>query len=70
MANIVINENSGAATGGIRDLLRWEGVALFVGSTSFYFFSDASWKLYVLLFLVPDLSLLGYLADSRTGAIV
>jgi len=70
MANIVINENSGAATGGIRDLLRWEGVALFCGATLFYFFSGASWGLYVLLFLAPDLSFLGYLAGPRIGAIV
>jgi hypothetical protein len=29
-----------------------------------------SWLVFVLLFLVPDLSFLAYLANSRTGAIV
>jgi hypothetical protein len=68
MANIIINENSGAATGGVRDLLRWEGLALFVGMTLFYFFSGAPWQVYALLFFVPDLSMLGYLAGPRIGA--
>jgi hypothetical protein len=70
MPNIIINENSGAATGGVRDLLRWEGVTLFVGPTLFYLFSGAPWQVYALLFLVPDLSMLGYLAGPRVGAVV
>jgi hypothetical protein len=68
MANIVINENSGAATGGVRDLLRWEGVALFIGMTLFYLVSGASWTYYALFFFVPDLSFLAYLAGPRIGA--
>jgi hypothetical protein len=68
MANIVINENSGAATGTVRDLLRWEGLALFVGMTLFYWISGASWVAYALFFFVPDLSLLAYLAGPRIGA--
>jgi hypothetical protein len=68
MANIVINENSGAATGGVRDLLRWEGVALFIGMTLFYWISGAPWIYYALFFFVPDLSFLAYLAGPRIGA--
>jgi hypothetical protein len=68
MANIVINENSGAATGGVRDLLRWEGVALFVGMTLFFWISGASWWIYAIFFFVPDLSMLAYLAGPRIGA--
>ena len=68
MANIMLDENSGAATGGVRDLLRWEGLALFVGMTLFYFLSGAPWQAYALLFFVPDLSMLGYLAGPRIGA--
>lgn len=70
MTNIVTSETSGAAIGGVRDLLRWEGVALFGGSTLFYLFSGASWGLYALLFLVPDLSFAAYLAGPRIGAVV
>jgi hypothetical protein len=68
MTNIVINENSGAATGGVRDLLRWEGVALFVGMTLFYWISGGPWQIYALFFFVPDLSMLAYLAGPRIGA--
>lgn len=70
MPNIIINEHSGAATGGVRDLLRWEGVTLFVGPTLFYFLSGAPWQGYALLFFAPDLSMLGYLAGPRIGAII
>jgi hypothetical protein len=68
MANIMINENSGAATGGVRDLLRWEGVALLIGMTLFYWISGGSWLLYALFFFVPDLSFIAYLAGPRFGA--
>lgn len=68
MANIPINENSGAATGGVRDLLRWEGVTLFVGMTLFYWISGASWLHYALVFFLPDLAFLAYLAGPRIGA--
>ena len=70
MANIGINETSGAATGGVLMLLRWEGVTLFVGPTVFYLFSGAPWSLYALLFFAPDLSFLAYLAGPRVGAFV
>ncbi|UZE51664.1 DUF4260 domain-containing protein [Rhodopseudomonas sp. P2A-2r] len=66
----VTNEINGAATGGVLSLLRWEGVALFIGSTLFYFISGAPWTLYAVLFLAPDLSFLGYLAGPRIGAFV
>jgi hypothetical protein len=70
MANIGTNETSGAATGGVLLLLRWEGVTLFAGPTVFYLFSGAPWSLYALLFLAPDLSFLAYLAGARVGAFV
>ena len=70
MTNIAINENSGAATGGVRDLLRWEGVALFAGMTLFFWISGAPWQIYALFFFVPDLSFLAYLAGPRVGAAI
>ena len=68
MANIIINEHSGAATGGVRDILRWEGAALFAGMSLFFWISGASWLIYALFFFVPDLSFLAYLAGPRIGA--
>lgn len=49
-------------------LLRLEGlVALAVGIVA-YAQLDASWWLFALLFLVPDISMIGYLKDARLGA--
>jgi hypothetical protein len=61
---------AGAATGGLRTLLRLEGLTLFVGMTLLYAVWDGSWWVYALLFLAPDLSFLGYLAGARPGAIL
>ena len=61
---------TGAATGGVRMLLRLEGLTLFAGMTLLYAIWDGSWWVYAILFLVPDLSFAGYLAGPRVGAIV
>src|SRR6266571_3861609 len=60
----------GAATGGVRTLLRLEGLTLFIGMTLLYGLWDGSWWVYFLLFLVPDLSFAAYLAGPKAGAIV
>ena len=51
-------------------LLRFEGAALAILAMVLYRELGASWWLFVLLFLVPDLSMLGYLAGTRVGAAV
>lgn len=48
--------------------LRAEGAAALMLSLAFYGAINASWWLYLALFLVPDLSMLGYLAGPRAGA--
>jgi len=58
----------GFAAGGVRTLLRLEGAAAFAAALALYGHSGFSWPAFALLFLTPDLSMLGYLADSRTGA--
>jgi|SRR5277367_2180442 len=52
-----------------RPLLHLEGAAVFALSLLAYHWSHGSWPLFAVLFLVPDVSLLGYLADARWGAI-
>lgn len=42
-------------------LLRLEGAALFVAALAGYWLSGASWGLFAVLILAPDLSMLGYL---------
>lgn len=60
---------TGAATGGVRILLRLEGLVLLLGMTLLYAQWEGSWLVYVLLFFAPDLSFAGYLAGPRAGAI-
>lgn len=70
MTDIASGETVDAVKGGVRTLLRLEGLALFAGMTLLYAAWDGSWWLYAILFLAPDLSFLGYLAGPRAGAIV
>jgi hypothetical protein len=63
-------ETAGAVTGGLKTLLRLEGLALLAGMTLSYAVWGGSWWLYAILFLAPDLSFAGYFAGSRIGAIV
>lgn len=50
-------------------LLRSEGGVLFALSLLLYAQSDASWPLYVVLLLAPDLAMVGYLGGTRAGAV-
>jgi len=59
---------SGGATGGVRTLLRLEGLALAVACMVFYSYFEGSWWMFAILLLAPDLSFLGYLGGPRTGA--
>jgi hypothetical protein len=63
-------EPTGAVTGGLRTLLRLEGLTLFVGMTLLYAIWDGSWWVYAILFLAPDISFAAYLAGPRPGAII
>lgn len=59
---------SGAVSGAPRVLLRLESVAALAGAIGAYSALSGRWSLFALLFLVPDLSMLGYLASVRIGA--
>ncbi|PTE10321.1 DUF4260 domain-containing protein [Mesorhizobium helmanticense] len=49
--------------------IRLEWIAVTVMAVVLYTMTGVSWWLFVLLILVPDLSMLGYLAGPRVGAI-
>jgi hypothetical protein len=49
--------------------LRSEGLALLGLSVFLYAWLDQSWLLFALLILAPDLSMFGYAAGPRAGAI-
>ena len=63
-------ETAGAVSGGVRTLLRLEGLALLGCATLLYAVFGGSWWTYAILFLAPDLSFAGYLAGPKLGAIV
>jgi Domain of unknown function (DUF4260) len=70
MSETITTSETGAATGGVRTLLRLEGVVLFSGMTMLYALWDGSWWVYAILFLAPDLSFAAYLAGPKAGAII
>jgi hypothetical protein len=70
MNETTATEANGAVSGGVRIVLRMEGLALFAGMAVLYALSGGSWWLFAILFLVPDLSFAAYLAGSKVGAIV
>jgi hypothetical protein len=63
-------DGPGTVTGGVRTLLRLEGLALCAGMTLLYGVWDGSWWIYAILFFVPDLSFAAYLAGPKFGALV
>jgi hypothetical protein len=60
--------SNGAVEGIPRIVLRIEGMAILVLSVAFYAMLDIGWLPFVVLILVPDLSLLGYLLGPKVGA--
>jgi len=50
-------------------LLHLEGLAVLVGAIALYFDLGFGWLALVVLFLAPDLSLLGYLGGPKVGAL-
>lgn len=52
-----------------RLLLRAEGLAVAVAAVALYVHGEHGWLLFVVLVLAPDLSMLGYLAGPRAGAV-
>jgi hypothetical protein len=58
-----------SAAGVPRTVLRVEGAVALAAATVAYAHVGLGWGWFAALFLVPDLSLLGYLVDRRVGAI-
>ena len=57
----------GTAAGGVRALLRAEGLALAAAATTAYAHAGFSWGLFAALFLAPDLSFAAYLFGPKWG---
>jgi hypothetical protein len=61
---------AGSVTGGVKILLRLEGLTLFAGMVLLYDVWGGSWWVFAVLFLVPDLSFIAYLSNPKSGAII
>lgn len=66
--NLSSQRDTGFVVGGVRAVLRLEGFAVFAAAVALYAHFGFSWLLFALLFLAPDLFMLGYLVGPRTGA--
>ena len=70
MNETIATEATGAPTGGCLTLLRLEGLTLFLGMTLLYAVWGGSWWVYLILFLVPDISFAAYLSGPKFGAMI
>lgn len=52
-----------------RRLLHLEGLAVLTGAIVLYIDASYGWLLLLVLFLAPDLSMIGYLGGPRVGAL-
>jgi hypothetical protein len=60
---------AGVVTGAPRLILRLEGAVVLALACLAYARLDGGWAMFALLFLAPDLSMLGYLAGRKAGAV-
>jgi hypothetical protein len=67
--NLGRNVVHGAASGGVRILLRAEGACALAAAVLAYARFGHGWGMFALFFLTPDLSFLGYLAGPETGTV-
>lgn len=51
-------------------ILKSEGLALFITAIWIYAFIGASWWLFTILLLAPDLFMVGYVKNSKLGALI
>jgi hypothetical protein len=56
--------------GAMRWTLRAEGLVYFLFALAAYHVLHGSWMMFLILFLLPDLSFAAYLAGPRIGAVV
>ena len=61
-------QQDGMVSGAVLLWLRVEGLALLAAAAVLYAAVDGGWLLFAVLFLLPDVAMLGYLAGPRIGA--
>jgi hypothetical protein len=63
-------QTDGADAAWIRPWLRAEGIATFAAGLAGFLFLGLPWWAFLLLLLLPDVSMVGYLRGPRVGAMV
>jgi hypothetical protein len=53
-----------------KPLLQLEGAAVLILSVLTYRWNHSGWLEFVLLFLLPDVSMIGYAANPRAGCVI
>lgn len=61
--------SAGSVTGGVRQVLRLEALAVLVAAAATYFLSGGNPWLFAILFFAPDLSFGAYTINPRIGAL-
>jgi hypothetical protein len=64
------HERQNKMSGIPRYILRAEGLLVLLGATYAYSQLDMGWLLFAVLFLVPDVFMIGYLRDAKLGATI
>ena len=64
----VMDRTDKHVSGGVRGLLRLEGLALLATGLAIYARLHGDWAMFLKLFLLPDLSFAAYLFGARAGA--
>jgi hypothetical protein len=60
----------GGVTGGPKVILRIEGLVLLAASIALFSVQGQQWWLYPALLLVPDIFMIGYLRNTKLGAVI
>jgi hypothetical protein len=63
-----MHDSPTGATGGVKRLLQLEGLALLAAALGVYAKLGASWKLFAILFLAPDIAMAFYVFGPRIGS--
>jgi hypothetical protein len=63
-----MNDDSGCVHEPVRTVLRFEALLVLVALVALYRRTNASWLVFGILLLFPDIAMVGYLRGTRVGA--
>src|SRR5260370_40270115 len=69
-AEIESRPGVGTVTGAPKIILQLEAASVLAAAVMAYSWNGGGWLMFALLFLVPDVSMLGYLGGRRLGAAI